>query len=108
MTPVKKPRRLTQSLCLLALAGMLSTPASTAQSLQVCTTRANLTKLLKTSFAEVAQEHILYTADRKAEVFASPHGSWTAIKTNASGLTCTIDAGKNAKSSGKLKIEITM
>lgn len=72
----------------------LSVLAAPAGAQVPCGERENLAAKLKTTYQEVPVSMGLSKSGAVIEVFASEAGSYTILRTNASGLSCLVDAGE--------------
>ena len=76
-----------------------------AQIPHICTSRPNLVSLLKTRYSEVLHAEFTARDDQSVEVFSSPQGTWSAVKTMANGMACIVAAGKSVSTApGLVKI----
>lgn len=77
------------------IALMLLTGSTFGQ--ETCGERAKIVEQLKNQYGEVLVGRGLAANNTLLEVFASASGTWTALASNASGMSCLSSAGEGWK-----------
>ncbi len=76
-------------------AALLAVPAA-AQQAGICGEHERVVKTLTTVYFQAARSRGMAGDNSVVEVYASSKtGTWTAIKTQANGMTCVMDSGFN-------------
>ena len=80
---------------MIALSGLVMTPAAEAEQRQTCAARDAVIQKLHDRFGEELRSLGLHQADGIVEVYSSEAtGSWTILMTRPDGMSCLIAAGQ--------------